>query len=752
MEIQILKTKIVPCYILIKDRIIFLATESHVHIIDLKGDIFPDIDLQNIQVFKKSKNDEYVQSDRKIRFKINTIYIYKKYLIFLSTRKNVYFCKLGQKNIFQINIVADKIICDKKLLILQGDVIFEVKIKNNQVKIFPIVFHLEKINNFIKVGRKIIFQAGSSSFITKYSTQLKSKNREKEKTSTSIGSNSRTHKLINAFENIIFKKMVSNEIFCLFETEKDLIILSEHSNTIVISKPYVFYSANLVGSYVFVYSEKIMIYSALSGDKMRDLPMTIFKGCYDQESGLLLIQNDKIFITDATKIINRLLFTNSRKSLHEGQIQQNTQTNDSSIRRKSQKWIQSFLVNKNIFKTKSNLNSSLVTIKTPSLNLIDYETSITHKLYLVSEKINQKETFFNCSINSFKNGQLFRGLFFYARSGKKYNFDRVKVLNLCKNGHSGEKISFHYNSNMKIDIDISELIYFLSIRSVYMKTELDFLFFISIRLKMMKYIKYFLKFVNESNIRLKIIERMELRENTGQETYKTKKKNILKKQSGSNDEDEYYLYNNSIKDPISYSHVSINCPIEIYESRTQKSQPKNTKSEIIEEFSALMSDKRLKKLVIDYWIVKKPEKAILYFYETRNFLHVKKILLSKFNKIQNLKGILLKLRLYEKVVDVSLIKLYNIYFPNLLALLAKSNSIENIEIFFTEVVDTLRESQQIYKNVSKMDQNSKEVVKEALENITETESIEILKSTIDILCSPENEKKTAFTCDGKVIN
>lgn len=712
MDIQILRTKLVPKQIFIQNRIIFLITSTKIHIIDLKGNLYPDIDLENIKVFVKMANGDFIESQKKVSLKIKDAHIYRKKLIILSSVQNVYFCQIGENQIYQIDIRADKISSNTKLLILQYDTIFDVKIKRNRARILPIIFHIQKINDFIEVDRKILFQSGTSTFVTRYSKRLDLK--IDDDISYFDNNKGLVNRTLHAFENIQFKSMKGNNMFFLFETPEDLVVFSAHSNTIVLEKPEVFYSAELIGSYVFIFTNKILIYSAITGQKMRELPITIFRGAYDQDSGLLLLQNETIFITDAIKIVNRFLLANSKK------LDINFSRESESLGKKSINWLKSFLVKHKTYQPKKQ-NTNLITVTTPHLNLIDYKTAIENKLYIISEKMNQKETFIKCSLDAFRSAKISRGLFFYARSGKKYSFDRSQCLELCRNLQIQEKLTFYYFDSKKIDITLNELIYFISIRAVYMKTEINFLFYISLCLKLVKYIKYIIKYVIDSNIRLKILDRISF------DPHKSTDKLT------------------EVKIP---SHISINCPSMMAEN--QHFQTKSTEFWI--DRIQFLSQKKLKRLIVEYWSAHRPEKAILYYFEEKEFIKCNNILLKKFHEIKNIKDLLNRINLYEEVVDSALIKLYHIYFPHLLSLLAKVNAIDNIAIFITEAVDILKDSQHIYKTVSKMDQKSKDIVKQALHRVESTENIELLKRTIDILCENEKLKHRSFKCDGKIIN
>lgn len=712
MDIQILKTKLVPQQIFIQNRILFLITVTTIHIIDLKGNLIPDINLKNVKILVKTTSGDFIESKKKINLQIKDAHIFKSSLIILSTTQNVYFCQIGENNIHQIDIRADKISSDSKLLILQNDTIFEVKIKNNRTKILPIIFHIAKINNFIEVDRKILFQSDKSIFVTRYSNRFDVK--IDDNISYFDSKKGLVSKTLHAFENIEFLSMKGNNMFFLLESIKDLVVFSAHSNTIVIKKPDVFYSAELVGSYVFIFSDKILIFSVITGQKMKELPITIFKGAYDPESGLLLLQNETIFITDAIKIVNRFLFANSKK------LETNESKYPGGVRNNPGEWFKSFLVKRKIYQPK-NPNINLITVTTPHLNLIDYKTAIENKLYIIAEKINQRETFFRCSLEAFQSNKISRGLFFYARSRRKYSFNRTRCLELCKNLQVHEKLQFDTDYSKHIEITIKELIYFLSIRAVYMKREIDFLFYISLTLKLVKYIKYIIKYVIESNLRLKILERLSF--------------DLPRNIDGAQD----------IKIP---SHISISCPSSI----AKKQFTRTNWSEFRADKIQFLSQKKLKRLIVRYWAVRKPEKAIIFFFEDGNFGKCNDILLKKFHEIKNIKDLLLKIKLYETVTSSALIKLYHIYVPNLLTLLAKANAVDNIAIFITEAVDILRESQHIYKTIAKMDQKSKEIVKQALNQIDNTENIELLRRTINILCENVKSKHRSFKCDGKIIN
>ena len=54
MEIQMLKTDILPNHVALYNQIIFLTTTSYIHIIDLKGNLIPDIDLNTVKYIKQN--------------------------------------------------------------------------------------------------------------------------------------------------------------------------------------------------------------------------------------------------------------------------------------------------------------------------------------------------------------------------------------------------------------------------------------------------------------------------------------------------------------------------------------------------------------------------------------------------------------------------------------------------------------------------------------------------------------------------
>ncbi|KRH94604.1 hypothetical protein M153_1990007491 [Pseudoloma neurophilia] len=712
MEIQVLKTELRPKRILIQDRIIFLITDTVINIIDLKGNIIPDIDLKNIKVYVKASRNEYVATNDKFVIHIETLHLYKKNLIILSTTQNLYFCKMGENEIYQIDIRADKVCCNKRLFVLKSDTIFEIKIKNKKVKILPMIFHVEKINDFIQTNRRIIFQAGRSTFIAK------SNNRFRDCTDDENGyfdsKKGIVTKTLHAFDNVLFESMVANDMFFLLETNEDIITFSANTYTIILKKPDVFYSCSLVGSYIFVFSEKIIIYSAITGEKMRELPMTAFRGSYDQESGLMLLQNERIFITDVVRIINKIIFVN-RKELETKQEDQK-----SAGKKNPKNWIKSFLVQKKIY-PKQNQISEKIRMVTPQLNLINFKTAIENKLYVIARKIDQKETFLHCSLDAFRDKKISRGLFFYARSGKKYNFDRKKVVENCKNGIIDQEITFYYHINKKLNLKMDQLIYFLAIRTVYMKTEMNFLFFISVHLKMVKYISYILDHLISSEKKLKTLEKIDLNSN-----FRSLQKD------------------NNQKIP---SQISLSVPARCTQPSVQ------AETSYLEKVTIFLSKKRLKRRVIEYWKIMKPEKAVLYYTEKGKFRKASKILFESHAQIKNLKDLLSKISLYEKVTNVPLIGLYNAHFPNLLALLAKANTKENMVIYITQIVDVLANTQQIYKTVSKMDNKSKENFRNVLTSLNQTESIKMLLSTIEILCNDmDNSERPGFECDGKVID
>lgn len=824
MHIKAFKMDMKPRQFLFIDRTLYLLTHSAIHIIDFKGDIKPDIPLQNV-VLKKtkkrepSKNDNAISttdknkgkhvitdmhtSGKAINIAVRNIKVVGKYILVQSVDDYIYYVKIGETDLTRYCMKVEKVVYDGKMYFINDNCIFEASVTKLReyprvVLVFP-----GKIDNLEIIDGKLLFFANRRAFLAEKTgfdygqhisgvrtgndshSTFELNGEQQEGNTNKKGCSIFNFVEIGALSELEFTHTANNKRFVLLVTEDSIIVFSYNTEAVVLKRPDDFHQAVLVKSYVLIFSHKVLIYNAIDGTLVKEIALTAFSAVYDEISDSLVMYNSVLFCAHISDLLNGFDKEVEQINLTDGKEQNKRKLNRNTQNREEQ-----FVQEKNIANNHMNIEESIGCLvneqvkndriedgdgsvkclssdektrntvmkgtnddfvaenkdrlrrETNTQKKTHFDTLIEHKLFKFAYPINPRQTFLHYSRCAYKSQNVLKVLFFYTQTAKKYSFNRSNVIELCQQRKKIDlmthKVVLECDIADNMRVTVSDLIYFLCIRSVFMKKEINYLFYLFCILKMRKHQRNLLRFAIENELRIKLLDRIDHDEllNGKVEQEKTDRKD----QACNMEMDELPIQGESTKNTSSAAFLSVK-PLNEHNSAEKK------------ENRFLITKQLSKKLVLQYWKIHRPEKAVLYYFTTEKYRKCTRILLKTHHKIPQLQHLLFQTLLFTKIPNVSVLKLYDLYFPDLLMLLTKHEALESLGLYFKHVIDPLKNSQVILKSVQRMDANECEMIVSIVNDMEMNESMKDFRETLEFVCNERKEVKgSIFKCSGKIIN
>ncbi|ELQ76624.1 hypothetical protein THOM_0340 [Trachipleistophora hominis] len=826
MHIKAFKMDMKPRRFLFINHTLYLLTHSAIHIIDFKGDIKPDISLENVtlneskrEVITGDENEMKVMNqnnernvtngkkilERAINIDVKDVLVVKQYVLVQSVDNDMYYVKAGKTGLTRYCMKVEKIVYNEKIYFINDNCIFETSVTKLReypkvVLVFP-----GKIENLEILDGRLLFFASRKVFLAEktnlyYDNYISSVNSNDNFTANSNAKESdyrSSKKLCRAFNfveigalsELQFVYTANNKRFVLLTTIDSIIVLSYNTETVVLKKPDELHHILLVDSYILIFSHKILIYSAIDGLPIKEIALTAFNAVYDEVSDCLVMYNGVLFCASMSELINGTdgeieqicspgdIEQNNRKFIRDplncdkyvdkkknisvakhltadeeanSGVPTNFFTNDQTKDLNRDMPKEYFECDEKTLITENDAMNSNTTVEeendlyeeTNIQKESNFDALIKHKLFKFAYPINPKQTFLHYSRCAYKSQNVLKALFFYAQTTKKYAFDRSNVIELCQQKNKIDLMT--YKVALKCDIannmrvTVGDLIYFLCIRSVFMNKETNYLFYLFCILEMKKHQRNLLRFAIENEIRIKLLERIDIYELIKE---KIEQKTVGKEQQiRSEESNELLAQEENVKYSTSAEFLSFK-PLSEHISTEHR------------ENRSLITKHLSKKLVVQYWKIYKPEKAVIYYFVTEKYEKCARLLLKTHLKIPQLQSLLLKIQLFTKVANVSVLKLYDVYFPDLLMLLTKYDATESLLLYFRHVIDPLKKSQIILKSVQKMDGKGCEMILSAINEMEMSEHMKDFSETLEFVCNEKKEVKgSIFKCSGKVIN
>lgn len=783
MIMKILKTEIQPQKIIFKDSTLFLVTTKNIHIVNFEGKIFPDIPLHNAKIkINCNKNKKCTKYER-FNIILKDIFVFRTNIFVQDTSNDLYLTEVGKQTFFKHNIKASKVVCDKKLYLVSKNTVYEMESKSLEKNPKAIIRFSKPITDCLSIGQILFFFVENKAYLCKKNMLKDECKRIGCHVKYNIDNKSTILKYkttiieISALSSMQFIHSMSNGRFVLLTSEHSIIVFSYHTNIVVLKKPELFYNVILIDIYVFVFAYKIAIYHAIDGALVQKHAITILMASYDSISHHIVAYNGVLFYTN----ILQMLKTNSKpvRGVKHHAFQNtaksscNTKnTTQNLLVARSAEQISDLQTNQLCFEKKhlttknssntvqhSQINNNSITNKTNNtvdLSKIQYKHIIKNNSDLLQKLLKSKlfeqactmhptKTYLEYSKFAYNADKIEQSLYFYAQTYEKYKFDRHFVIGFCrpenKKSLQTQKIKFYCTMATDMYISVRNLMYFLFVKSIVMKKEMDYLFYLCCRLRMVNYQKLLLQFAINRKMKIKFLKRISEKKLITDDIQKYKQHIVTEvldinnvKMDTQNDHIEH-----TMASQVSKKHGSIQNEI------TSSLQDKTS-------FSCINELSPLTKLILQYWKINNPEKVIMYFFLSKRYKKCMEVLFKTHTWIPNLQNLLLSIMLFTKIRNTKLLKLYNNIFPNMLSMITKANESKNLYLYFKHVLSPLENTQYILKNMQEMGIDECNMVIDTIYKIDTNEHMDYFGKTLEFIANIKKEsEKKAFRCCGKIV-